>query len=122
MHFYGLPSCSNAPLRRTSSPRCTYKLGFGFSFPIILTIIHWTNNDPNKLMKGFLQVYKLYEKCSVRFASAIRSLGKHCFLPSSINRMIRMSKDEEIGKNERNNIPEGSRVKVNLNKTPRIPD
>ena len=38
------------------------------------------------------------------------------------NRMIRMSKDEEMGKNERNNVPEGSRVKVNLNRTPRIPD
>ena len=55
-------------------------------------------------------------------ASAIRSLGKHCFLPSLANRMIRMSKDEEMGKNERNNVPEGSQVKVNLNRTPRIPD
>ena len=62
-------------------------------------------------MKGFLQVYKLYEKCSVPcLASVIRSLGKHCFLPSLANRMIRMSKDEEMGQNERNNIPEGSRV------------
>ena len=69
-------------------------------------------------MKGFLQVYKLY----VPFASAIRLLGKHCFLPSLANRMIRMSKDEEMGKNERNNVPERSRVKLNLNRTPRIPD
>ena len=73
-------------------------------------------------MKGFLQVYKLYEKCFVRFTSAIRSLGKHCFLPSLANRMIRMSKDKEMGKNKRNNVPEGSQVKVNLNRTPRIPD
>ena len=58
----------------------------------------------------------------LRFASAIRSLGKHCFLPSLANRMIRMSKDEEMGKNERNNVPKGSWVKVNLNRTPRIPD
>ena len=34
----------------------------------------------------------------ILFASAIRSLGKHCFLPSLANRMIRMSKDEEMGK------------------------
>ena len=59
-------------------------------------------------MKGFLQVYKLYEKCSI--ASAIRSLGKHCFLSSLANRMIRMSTDEEMRKNERNNVPEGSRI------------
>ena len=26
--------------------------------------------------------------------------------------MIRMSKDEEMGKNERNNVPEGSRVEI----------
>ena len=73
-------------------------------------------------MKGFLQVYKLCEKCFVRFASVIRLLGKHCFLPSLANRMIRMSKDKEMEKNGRNNVPEGSRVKVNLNRTPRIPD
>ena len=58
----------------------------------------------------------------IRFASTIRSLGKHCFLPSLANRMIRMSKDEEMGNNERNNVPEGSRVQVNLNRTPRILD
>ena len=72
-----------------------------------------------------LQVYKLYEKCFVprrSFASAIWSLGKHCFLPSLAKRMIRMSKDEEMGKNERNNVPERSWVKVNLNRTLRIPD
>ena len=32
------------------------------------------------------------------FGSAIRLLGKHCFLLSLANRIIRMSKDEEIGK------------------------
>ena len=73
-------------------------------------------------MKGFLQVYKLYEKCFVRFASVIRLLGKHFFLPSLANRMIRMSKDEKMRKNERNNVPEGCWVKVNLNRTPRIPE
>ena len=36
---------------------------------------------------------------NVRFASAIRSLVKYCFLPSLANRMVRMSKDEEMGKN-----------------------
>ena len=50
------------------------------------------------------------------------ALGKHCFLPSLANRMIRMSKDEQMKKNERNNVPEVSRVKVNLNRTPRIPN
>ena len=69
-------------------------------------------------MKGFLQVY--YMK-NVHFTSAIRSLGKHCFLPSLANRMIRMSKDEEMRKNERNNVPKGSQIKVNLNRTPKIP-
>ena len=65
---------------------------------------------------------QLYEKCSIRSASAIRSPGKHCFLPSLANRMIRISKDEELGKNERNNVLKGSWVKVNLNRTPRILD
>ena len=55
-------------------------------------------------------------------ASIKRTLGKHCFLPSLANRMIRMSKDDDMRKNKRNNVPEGSRVKVNLNRTPRIPD
>ena len=80
-------------------------------------------------MKGFLQVYKLYENFSIpcrqgkaNFASSILSLGKHCFLPLLANRMIRISKDEEMRKNERNNVSEGSRVKVNLNRTPRIPN
>ena len=45
-----------------------------------------------------------------RVLTSIRSLGKHCFLPSLANRMIGMSMDEEMGKNERNNVPEGSRV------------
>ena len=49
--------------------------------------------------------------------------GKHCFFSSLANRMIRMSKDEEMEKkNKRNNVPEGIRVKVNLNRTPRILD
>ena len=57
------------------------------------------------------------------FTSTIRSLGNHCFLPSLANRMIRMSKDEEIEKKyERNHVPEGSRVKVNLNRTLRTLD
>ena len=73
-------------------------------------------------MKGFLQVYKLYEKNVPYHAALPRSLSKHCFFPSLANRMIRMSKDEEMRKNERNNVSEGSRVKVNLNRTPRIPD
>ena len=42
MHFSGSPRRSNA------SPRCTCKSGFGSSFSIILTIIHWTNEDLNK--------------------------------------------------------------------------
>ena len=55
-------------------------------------------------------------------ASAIRSLGKHCFLPSLANRMIRMSKDEEIGKKRKEQCTERELGKVNLNRTPRIPD
>ena len=47
---------------------------------------------------------------NVCFASAIRSLGKYYFLPSLANRMIRMSKDEEMRKNERNDVLEGSQV------------
>ena len=35
------------------------------------------------------------------FASAIQSLGKHCFLPSLANRMIRMSKDDEMRKQQK---------------------
>ena len=31
----------------------------------------------------------------------LQLLGKHCFLPSSVNRMIRMSKDEEMGKKKK---------------------
>ena len=85
-------------------------------------------------MKGFLQEYKLYEKnvlylatsTKLHFALTIRSLGKHCFLPSLANRMIRMFKDEEMRKNEgkkrKENVSEGSWVKVNLNRTPRISD
>ena len=75
-------------------------------------------------MKWFLQVYELIEKCFIPRRLGKASLGKHFFLPSLVNRMIRMSKEEEMRKkkNERNNVPEGSRVKVNLNRTPRITD
>ena len=45
----------NAPPRHTSPPRRseastrhTCKSGFGSSFPLNLTIIHWNNEDPNK--------------------------------------------------------------------------
>ena len=39
----------NAPPRRIiASPRRTCKSCFGSSFPLILTIFHWTNEDPNK--------------------------------------------------------------------------
>ena len=51
MHLFGPLRRSNAPPRRRRSsalPRRTCKSGFGSSFPIILTIIHWTNKDHNK--------------------------------------------------------------------------
>ena len=38
---------------------------YGSSLPLSLTIVHLINEDPNKLMKGFVQVYKSYEKCYV---------------------------------------------------------
>ena len=51
----GPPRHSSAPPRRTSpprrsiaSPRHTYKSYFGSSLPLILTIIHFINEDPNK--------------------------------------------------------------------------
>ena len=46
-------------------------------------------------MKNVLYLTALEKLC---FALTIRSLGKHCFLPSFSNRMVRMSKDEEMGK------------------------
>ena len=67
-------------------------------------------------------VLYLVASAKLQFASAIQSLGKHCFLPSLANRMKRMSKDEEMGKKRKENVPKGSRVKVNRNITPRIPD
>ena len=51
----GPPRRSNALPRRTSLPRrCiasskrAWKFYFGSSLPLILTIIHWINQDPNK--------------------------------------------------------------------------
>ena len=53
--FSSPPKCSNAPPRRTSPPRRsialprrTCKSCFGSSLPLILTIIHLINEDPNK--------------------------------------------------------------------------
>ena len=46
-------------------------------------------------------VLYLAASANIRFFLAIRSLGKHCFLPPLANRMIRMSKDEEMGKKKR---------------------
>ena len=53
--FLGPSRRSNAPPRRTSSlkrseasPRRTCKLCLCSSFPLSLTIVHWTNEDPNK--------------------------------------------------------------------------
>ena len=52
--FSGPPRHSNALPRRTSLPRrssaslrLTYKSCFGFSLQLILTSIHWINEDPN---------------------------------------------------------------------------
>ena len=45
------------------------------------------------------------------------------FLPSLTNEMIRMSKEEEMGKKKKGTMYwKGVGVKVNLNRTPRIPD
>ena len=52
-------------------------------------------------MKGILQVYELIEKCFIRRRLGKASLGKHFFLPSLVNRMIRMSKEEEMRKKKR---------------------
>ena len=44
-----LPWHSSAPPRRSiASPRRTCKFCFGSSLPLILTSIHWINEDPNK--------------------------------------------------------------------------
>ena len=42
------PRRSSALLKRTPPPRHTYESYFGSSLPLILTIIHWINEDPNK--------------------------------------------------------------------------
>ena len=52
----GLPRRTSPPRRSEASPRHTCKLCFSSSLLLILTIIHWINEDPNKLMKGFVQV------------------------------------------------------------------
>ena len=40
---------SSAPPRRSIAlPRRTWESCFGSSLPLILTIIHWINEDPNK--------------------------------------------------------------------------
>ena len=39
---------SGPPRRSSAPPRCTYKSCFGSSLPLIITIIHWINEDPNK--------------------------------------------------------------------------
>ena len=45
----GLPRCSSAPPRHSeASLRRTCKFCFGSFLPLILTIFHWTNEDPNK--------------------------------------------------------------------------
>ena len=53
--FFGLLRRSNASPKRTSLPRHsiaslkrTCKPCFGSSLPLILTIIHWINEDPKK--------------------------------------------------------------------------
>ena len=48
--FSSPPRHSNAP------PKRTCKLCFGSFIQLILTIIHWINEDPNKRMKGFVKV------------------------------------------------------------------
>ena len=53
-------------------------------------------------MSYMKNVLYLAASVKLRFTWAIRSLGKHCFLPSLANRMIRMSKDEEKGKKKSN--------------------
>ena len=45
-----------SPRRSIASPKRTCKPYFGSSLPLILTIINWLNEDPNKWMKGFVQV------------------------------------------------------------------
>ena len=51
----GPPKRSNAPPRQTplprrsiASPTRTSEYCFGSPLPLILTIIHWINEDPNK--------------------------------------------------------------------------
>ena len=40
--------CSASPRRSIASPKRTCNPSFGSSFPLILTIINWLNEDPNK--------------------------------------------------------------------------
>ena len=47
--YFGFPMRSSAPPRSSiASPKLTYWSCFGYSLPLILTIFHWTNDDPNK--------------------------------------------------------------------------
>ena len=49
MYFFGSPRHNNAsPRRSKASPRRTCKSCFESSLPLNLTIIHWTNENPNK--------------------------------------------------------------------------
>ena len=55
IEHFGPPKRSSAPPRRTSlprrsiaPPRRTCKSYFGSSLPLILTVFHWTNKNPNK--------------------------------------------------------------------------
>ena len=60
--FSGPLRSSNALPRRTSSPRWSLRLGvlasyvFSSYLLLSLTIVHWINENPNKRMKGFVQV------------------------------------------------------------------
>ena len=42
------PRQTSSPRSSIASPRRTYKSCFVFSLPLILAIIHWINDDPNK--------------------------------------------------------------------------
>ena len=44
----GLPRRTSPPRCSIAAPRRTCKLYFGSSLPLILTIVHWINEDPNK--------------------------------------------------------------------------
>ena len=51
-----ISALSGPPKLSNASPKRTCKSRFGSSLPLILRIIHWINEDPNKRMKGFVQV------------------------------------------------------------------